>query len=320
MIRRSINSRCQLFLILVPTLLALYMLFSVEYIPEPADAERGAANQVQELPRPTTPTHAVPPVPKLRMAMILSGQTRVFPFDWHYNQLLNNLIGPFRSKPEQFDLSLFFWLSLGNQAFSRSLNRTTDLPISNLQPAIAALKPTRVVIHNDSADPPKSPNAGGPHEWKVRDSAYSVSVKNDMIADALQAYERETKKKLDIILLTRVDGYWPNPITTDLPPVETILGRIVNNDCGYGGMDHFYFGRRDQMITLMKLWSNCTTHLFDETLRDPMCRPGCFGLECVQWNWLRLNNIHYENRLANYAAGTPHKWANNMVDIPYVID
>jgi hypothetical protein len=41
----------------------------------------------------------------------------------------------------------------------------------------------------------------------------------------------------------------------ELPESGTIHCRVINNECGYGAVDHVYLGARNDILSLMSYWN-----------------------------------------------------------------
>lgn len=82
-------------------------------------------------------------------------------------------------------------------------------------------------------------------------SSFYLMWKYDLCADLIERYEARHSIKFDSILLTRLDGWWPERSQVIKTEEMKIHGRVYNWRCGYGiiffiqgGMDHVYFGGR----------------------------------------------------------------------------
>lgn len=248
---------------------------------------------------------------KHRIAIVLFGPTRSFPHQFQYTALLNYLVTPFRNN-SQFEVSLFLRLGLDKQAVDKEAQEVVDLPLSFLEPAFAALNPDSVIIHDDSLNPEKCPSGENSTEWDTRESAYGFLVKTDLNAKVIMNWEQKHGFKFDSILSSRIDGWWPTETTTFVPARNTIHGRIINYSCGYGGLDHLYYGSRDAMMNFMMIWSNVSKEFIIEAKADPKCT-SCFGLECLHYNWLKLQQIEFMDDYGNNGLAQPASWHYNPV-------
>jgi hypothetical protein len=89
----------------------------------------------------------------------------------------------------------------------------------------------------------------------------------------------------------------------------TIHCRVINKECGYGAADHLYFGKRNDILSLMSYWKYVGIEFFDEVKKDKMCIQGCFGNECILQAWISHCGIKWVSdmkTLDGSAPGSPY--------------
>jgi hypothetical protein len=250
------------------------------------------------------------------LAIVLVGQARSLPLEEFYPGMYENLLRPYR-EDGRYNVHLIFDISLQNQAINKTTRDTVDLPVEALRAAFDRSEPAHVFIHDDTPDTDMISPTGMKHsDWPNSKNSHLVGIKWVETSSIIEQYEKQQGILFDHILLSRADGLWlGRPDMNQLPESGTIHCRVINNECGYGAVDHVYLGARNDILSLMSYWNFVDLELLDKAKEDLMCGPGCFGNECILQTWINQCGISWKSDMWNVdgsAPGMPFKWNNNM--------
>jgi hypothetical protein len=255
----------------------------------------------------------------VNVAIIILGQTRVLPFDFQTDSLMENVLGPFKNNPI-FEPRVFLYLSLKGQAVNKTTGGRIDLPLAALDRTIKILEPVSLLFHNDETDPEIFLYGGTDF---LMYSCQSQCVKRQAVSAVIIGYEELHGFQFDQILFLRPDGLFDAPlITKESIPALDIMGRVYNPTCGYGAMDHFFYGGRTAALKFLSMISGYTSADTKLAQADPKCQPhaACFGCECMQMNWMSGNGINFVNSAEYREVGFPHKWKNSGLNLEIEVD
>jgi hypothetical protein len=246
----------------------------------------------------------------VRVAHCIVGEVRSLLDPDVHMPMKANFIDKF--SPTAHKIDVFLHLSLINQTCGAN-GEPRDLTVSELEPALKVLKPTKVVYHNDSKGDAAALDAqpGCLRYCQVQWRKWELCL------DIIKQHEKQARFKYTWVVKSRPDSWWKDGLkNADTlanqarfdPAKKTVYGRVLNPECGYGGLDHvFLLPRALAERALVGLRSQTCEQAKKKAL--PTCeKEACFGCECALASWWQLQGMSLHNMPWAAGAGYPSKW------------